>query len=110
MATAAGPATLVVLSPGEIRAQTTAIYYLVISVVAQLIGPPVVGWIADGIGSPDSLRYAVSIEVGAVGVAAIVLVLLGFRHYRQSVAQLNEASSEPLSSAAPAVQVASERV
>jgi MFS family permease len=110
MATAAGPATLVVLAPGEIRAQTTAIYYLVISAVAQLLGPPLVGWIADGIGSPDGLRYAVSIEVGGVGVAAIVLVLLGFRHYRQSVAVLNEESSEPLSNAAPAIQVASERV
>src|SRR4029077_4781047 len=40
MATAAGPATLLLISPGQMRAQATAIYYLVISLVAQLLGPP----------------------------------------------------------------------
>jgi MFS family permease len=109
MATAAGPATLVVLAPGAIRAQTTAIYYLVISALAQLIGPPLVGLIADGIGSPDALRYAVSIEAGGVGIVAIWLVLLGFRHYRRSVAELREVSAELPPQAAPAIQAVSER-
>ena len=62
MATAAGPATLVMLAPGQIRAQATAIYYLVISVIAQLIGPPLVGMHDRRLGDPAALRYAVSIE------------------------------------------------
>ncbi|HEX8757300.1 MAG TPA: MFS transporter [Steroidobacteraceae bacterium] len=88
MATAAGPATLVMLAPGQIRAQSTAIYYLVISIVAQLIGPPLVGLITDLLGSPDALRYAVAIEAALIGIPSIVLVWLGFGAYRRSVAEL----------------------
>ena len=96
MATAAGPATLVRLAPGQIRAQATASYYLVISVIAQLIGPPVVGLITDGMGDPAALRYAVSIEAAAVGIPSIILVLMGFAAYRRSVAEL-DAKIEKLS-------------
>jgi MFS family permease len=89
MATAAGPATLVMLAPGQIRAQAMATYYLVISVIAQLFGPPLVGLITDGFGDPAALRYAVSIEAAVVGVPSVVLVLLGFAAYRRSVAELD---------------------
>ena len=89
MATAAGPATLVMLAPGQIRAQTTAIYYLVISVVAQLLGPPLVGLITDLIGNPGALRYAVAIVAAAIGVPSVLLVRLGFAAYRRSVAELD---------------------
>jgi MFS family permease len=89
MATAAGPATLVMLAPGQIRAQATATYYLVISVIAQLLGPPLVGLITDGFGDPAALRYAVSIEAAVIGIPSLVLVLLGFAAYRRSVAELD---------------------
>lgn len=101
MSTAAGPATLVMLAPGQIRGQTTAIYYLVISVVAQVIGPPLVGLLADAFGSPGALRYAVSIEAAVVGIPSILLVLLGFTAYGRSVAALDEKLGEPTSQAAP---------
>jgi len=103
MSTAAGPATLVMLAPGQIRAQATAIYYLVISVVAQLIGPPLVGLITDGFGSPGALRYAVSIEAAVVGIPSILLVLLGLAAYRRSVTELDEQIEELSLSAAPAM-------
>jgi MFS family permease len=89
MATAAGPATLVMLAPGQIRAQSTAIYYLVISIVAQLIGPPLVGLITDVLGSPDALRYAVAIEAALIGIPSLALVRLGFAAYRAAVAELD---------------------
>lgn len=103
MATAAGPATLVMLAPGQIRAQSTAIYYLVISIVAQLIGPPLVGWITDLLGSPDALRYAVAIEAALIGIPSLVLVWLGFGAYRLAVAELDgrfDAGSWPATSPA----------
>lgn len=90
MATAAGPATLVMLAPGPIRAQATAIYYLVINVIAQLIGPPLVGLLADLLGSPDALRYAVALEAALIGIPSIVLVWRGFVAYRRSVVELDE--------------------
>jgi MFS family permease len=89
MATAAGPATLVMLAPGPIRAQATAIYYLVINVIAQLIGPPLVGLLADLLGSPDALRYAVALEAALIGIPSILLVWRGFVAYRRSVVELD---------------------
>lgn len=100
MATAAGPATLVLLAPERIRAQSTAIYYLVISVIAQLIGPPLVGLLADALGGPAALRYAVSFEAALIGIPSIVLVWRGFGSYRRSVREL-DASEIPTSSNAP---------
>ena len=88
MSTAAGPASLMMLAPGQMRAQLTAIFYLVISVVSQMLGPPLVGLISDRIGSPDALRYAVSIEAVVIGIPSIVLVLIGFTAYRRSVVAL----------------------
>lgn len=89
MATAAGPATLVMLAPGPIRAQATAIYYLVINVIAQLIGPPLVGLMTDLLGSPDKLRYAVALEPVIIGIPSILLVWRGFAAYRRSVVELD---------------------
>jgi len=96
MATAAGPATLVLLAPAPIRAQSTAIYYLVMSVLAQLIGPPLVGLLTDAMGSPAALRYAVSFEAALVGIPCTVLVWQGFGHYRRAVREL-DASVDPKS-------------
>jgi MFS family permease len=100
MATAAGPATLVMLAPGEIRAQSTGIYYLVISLFAQLIGPPLVGLITDAFGKPEALRYAVSIEAAMIGIPSILLVRLGFNACRRCVVELDQKLAAP--SRAPA--------
>jgi MFS family permease len=89
MATAAGPATLMMLAPGQLRGQVTAIYYLVISIVSQLLGPPLVGAMTDAFGNPADLRYAVSLEVLIVGLPALVLAFLGFAAYRRSVVEMD---------------------
>jgi MFS family permease len=89
MATAAGPATLMMLAPGQMRGQVTAIYYLVISISSQLLGPPLVGLMTDGFGDPHALRYAVSLEAVIVGIPSIVLVILGFAAYRRGVVEMD---------------------
>jgi len=108
MATAAGPATLMMLAPGEIRAQSTGIYYLVISLFAQLIGPPLVGLITDAFGKPEALRYAVSIEAAMIGIPAILLVRLGFGAYRRCVVELDQKLAAPTPTLASAGQGANE--
>ena len=85
---AAGPASLILLAPGQIRSQSTAIYYFIISVCGQLIGPPPVGWMTDKLGHPSMLRYAMSIEAICVGLPAIVLLWLGLASYRRRVSEL----------------------
>ena len=96
MATAAGPVSLSYLAPGQIRAQATAIYYLVISLAGQMLGPPPVGWMVDRFGDPGALRYAVSIEAAAVSIPALILLWLGFGAFRRGVEQLEAESAEPI--------------
>ncbi len=88
MATAAGPVSLSVLAPGQIRSQATAVYYLVISLAGQLLGPPPVGWMVDRFGHPAALRYAVSIEAAAVSVPALLLLALGLRAFHRAAEAL----------------------
>ncbi len=85
MAAAAGPASLSLLAPGQIKSQATAIYYLVISISGQLIGPPPVGWMTDMFGDPAKLGWAMTIEAATVGGAALIILCFGLPAYRKGV-------------------------
>lgn len=85
MAAAAGPASLTLIAPGQIKSQATAIYYLFIGLFGQLIGPPPVGLMTDMFGDPGMLRYAMTIEAATVGVLALVFVGIGIKRYRRCV-------------------------
>jgi MFS family permease len=89
-AAAAGPASLSLIAPGQMRAQAVAIYYLVISIAGQLIGPPPVGIMTDLFGDPAMLRYAMTIEALAVGIPTLILVSLGLKAYRRQVTELEK--------------------
>ncbi|MEC4592160.1 MFS transporter [Nitrospirillum amazonense] len=85
MAAAAGPASLTLIAPGQIKSQATAVYYLVISISGQLIGPPPVGWMTDLFGDPARLGWAMSIEALVIGVTALTVLSLGMPAYRAGV-------------------------
>lgn len=89
MAAAAGPASITLIAPGQIKSQATAIYYLCIGVFGQLLGPPPVGLMTDLFGDPGKLRYAMTIEAVTVGVLALVLVGLGLSRYRRCVVEVD---------------------
>ena len=84
---ATGAVALVTLSPNQIRAQATALYWIVKNLTGLLLGPVSVGLLTDRVfrdpqqvGSSMAVASAV---FGAIGIAALVL---GARHYRASVA------------------------
>jgi MFS family permease len=90
-AAAAGPASISLIAPGQIRAQLTAIYYVVISVSGQLLGPPPVGWMTDRLGGPLHLREAMAIEVVAIGVPVLLFVWRGLESYGAEVLAVERA-------------------
>jgi MFS family permease len=85
------------IAPGQIRAQATAVYFLVINLTGQAAGPPLVGLLADHFGGPQALAAAMTIEAFAVGLPALLLVALGLRHYRRLAASLELSAAEPRS-------------
>lgn len=89
-AAAAGPVSLTYIAPGQVRSQAIAIYYLVIGVFGQLLGPPPVGLMTDLFGDPGKLRYAMTIEAAAIGTTGILLVRLGMSRYRHAAEELVE--------------------
>ncbi|MEZ5564643.1 MAG: MFS transporter [Gammaproteobacteria bacterium] len=91
-AAAAGPASLTLIAPGQMKSQAVAVYYLFIGVFGQLLGPPPVGVMTDLFGDPGHLRYAMTIEAVTIGAIALVLVALGMGHYRRAAIELEELS------------------
>jgi MFS family permease len=89
-AAAAGPVSLTYIAPGQVRSQAIAIYYLVIGVFGQLLGPPPVGLMTDLFGDPGKLRYAMTIEAAVIGTLGVVLVGLGLNRYRSAAEELVE--------------------
>jgi MFS family permease len=81
---ASSPAALTQLAPGQIRAQSLAIFYMVNGLVALTIGPPPVGWMTDTMGGPEMLRYAMTIEALGVGIPSLIIVVLGLKHYARA--------------------------
>ena len=94
-AAAAGPASLTIIAPGQMKSQGVAIYYLFIGIFGQLLGTPPVGLMTDLFGDPSMLRYAMSIEAIVVGMVALTLVALGRRHYRAAAHELDQMIDEP---------------
>lgn len=94
-AAAAGPASLTIIAPGQMKSQGVAIYYLFIGIFGQLLGTPPVGLMTDLFGDPSMLRYAMSIEAVAVGIIALSLVAAGMRHYRAAALELDAMIDEP---------------
>ncbi|MFK7889153.1 MAG: MFS transporter, partial [Gammaproteobacteria bacterium] len=80
MASATGATALLNVTPGQIRGQTVALYYMTIS-FAGMIGPLAVGFLSDRVFGEEGLRYAVAIVPLVVGVPAIALMLWVRRHY-----------------------------
>lgn len=87
-AAAAGPASLTLIAPGQMKSQAVAIYYLFIGIFGQLLSTPPVGLMTDLFGDPAMLRWAMSIQALAVGALALTLLALGLRHYRAAVDEL----------------------
>lgn len=87
---AAGPSSITLIAPGQMKSQAVAIYYLVIGVFGQLLGPPPVGLMTDLFGDEGMLRYAMTIEASVVGSIALILVAAGLKHFRRAAVELEE--------------------
>lgn len=81
MASACGAAAVVHIAPNQVRAQATAIYWLIINIIGLFLGPTSVGILTDLMGDPGMLRYAMAIMPFIVGVPAILLIMWGLKHY-----------------------------
>ena len=72
--TAAGVPAILKVIPGKIRAQSIAIYYMIISMCGLLIGPTSVGFLADSFGSLQYAMTAVPATFGIIGYCFLPMI------------------------------------
>jgi MFS family permease len=92
--TATAGAALMMIVPNQMRAQTTAIYYFVISVLGLTLGPLLIAVVTDSVfHDENALRYSISIVSGVAGAIALIFLFLNIKPYRASVIEADSWSS-----------------
>jgi MFS family permease len=71
--------------PRQLRAQGVALFFLVLALVSQTLGPTAVGWLNDYVFSPNEIRYSFLAVAVAAMTIAIALLASGLGSYRRTV-------------------------
>ncbi|MCP5340552.1 MAG: MFS transporter, partial [Sinobacteraceae bacterium] len=87
-ATGAGLTALMVVTPNQMRAQTSACYYFVVNLLGLTIGPTGIALFTDYVFRDDRmLRWSVLSVATLSGIVAISLLIYNLRQYRQAIAE-----------------------
>src|SRR5690606_32268056 len=82
-ATASGLSALVTVTPNQMRAQCSALYYLVVNLIGLTLGPTGVAMFTDYVFRDlSSLRYSVACIAALAGAFAAALLTYNLRQYR----------------------------
>jgi len=92
MVTAVAPTALLNITPGEIRGQIVAIYFLIISVAGMGLGPMSVGLLNDLVMGAAGARYSVGLVAMIYGVPVMFCMHRTLTWYRIRLDQLEEST------------------
>jgi MFS family permease len=85
MISAVAPTALMNITPGEIRGQVTAIYFLIVSVAGLFLGPMTVGLLNDNFMGEEGVRYSVALVPIIYGVPVLFFMRGALRGYREKL-------------------------
>lgn len=88
---AVGPTALLTITPGAIRGQVVALYYMAISLTGLLLGPTTVGALSTRVFGEGEIRQAVAAVPLLYGVIPLLLAPVALRLYRAQMARLSAA-------------------
>jgi MFS family permease len=87
-----GPASLQTITPNEMRGQVTAICFLILNLVAGIIGPSAVGWLTTYYFVDDKMVRSSAVIVGFVAsVLGLITLRLGLGAYERTAGENNPA-------------------
>ena len=84
-ASAVGPTALLNITPERIRAQVTALYYMVASLGGLIFGPMTVSLLSDFVFGNENIRFAVSAVPALYGVPALIFGWYALKAYRHEL-------------------------
>lgn len=79
--TATSLTALMNITPAEIRGQTVAVYYMIVSLAGLLLGPLTVGLFSDYVFGNEFLNYAGSATTALYGIPVLLLIPFARRLY-----------------------------
>jgi MFS family permease len=86
--TATGAASLMMITPNQMRGQITALYYFVINILGLTLGPTAVALVTDyGFGFDGALRYSISIVSLVAGVLGLGFLAANLKFYAAAVVE-----------------------
>lgn len=84
-ATASGLSALMTVTPNQMRAQASALYYLVVNVFGLTVGPTGIAIFTDYVfRDTAALRYSIACVAVLAGIAAAIFLSYNLRQYRAS--------------------------
>ncbi|MCG8443576.1 MAG: MFS transporter [Caulobacterales bacterium] len=89
---AVGVTALLQVTPGKIRAQVVALYYMAISLTGLIIGPVGVGYLSDLVFGEENLRYAMAVMPLITGVAPLAFLPWARRLYGRELERMHGAA------------------
>jgi MFS family permease len=79
-----GPAAMNYITPNQLRGQGIAIFYFILNIFGQVLGPRLVAYFTDTVfKNPLSLRYSIAVFTILVGFCAFVTLWAGLNPYRR---------------------------
>lgn len=76
---------LLAITPGQIRGQVVALYYMVISLAGLFLGPTSVGVLSTRVFGEENIRYAVAALPIVYGIVPLLLIPMAIRLYRKQL-------------------------
>ncbi len=90
MVTAVAPTALLNITPGEIRGQIVAIYFLIISIAGMGLGPMSVGLLNDLVMGEAGARYSVGLVALIYGLPVMLFMRRFLQYYRARLELIDE--------------------
>lgn len=81
MVSAAAPVALLAITPGEMRGQVSALFYMIIMLTGLVVGPLAVGLFNDQLFAGERLDLACALVPVVAGIPGIALLRYARRHY-----------------------------
>jgi MFS family permease len=86
--TATGVAGLMMITPNQVRAQTTALYYFVINVLGLSVGGAAVGLVTDYVFADEmDLPYTLTLISTVAGVMGLIALRVNLKYYRIAIVE-----------------------
>ncbi|MAF82786.1 MAG: MFS transporter [Gammaproteobacteria bacterium] len=91
---ATAPTVLLNITPGEVRGQIIAMYFIAISITGLLIGPTAIGLLNDYVFGENGIRYSAALVPLLIGLPVMATIRATRREYLKELTAIDNRASK----------------